>query len=210
MKAAAHLYRMPTAFAIIWSTRTCTRALFPLQVPPPKHPPSHCRSFWSGASKTVAGSMAAPYSTSVGELQDLVKSSNRILAVCGAGLSAASGLPTFRGAGGLWRNHEPTLLATVKAFKGDPGLVWLFYAWRRHLALQAKPNDGHIALAELAKKKENFLCLTQNVDCEFPLASFCFVMCLLPLRSPHCPLHRSPHSRRPSRGQAPPPPRQPV
>ncbi|KAF3766916.1 DHS-like NAD/FAD-binding domain-containing protein [Cryphonectria parasitica EP155] len=105
-----------------------------------------------------------PPSTSVKDFQDLVQSSDRILALCGAGLSAASGLPTFRGAGGLWRNHSATALATPDAFKEDPALVWLFYAWRRHLTLQAKPNAGHHALAELAKRKENFLCLTQNVD----------------------------------------------
>ncbi|KAI1121966.1 histidine phosphatase superfamily [Nemania abortiva] len=102
--------------------------------------------------------------TSIAECRELVDSSNRILVLCGAGLSAASGLPTFRGAGGLWRNHEPTSLATPAAFKADPALVWLFYAWRKHMALGAQPNPGHYALAEMAKKKENFLCLTQNVD----------------------------------------------
>ncbi|KAI1073428.1 DHS-like NAD/FAD-binding domain-containing protein [Whalleya microplaca] len=102
--------------------------------------------------------------TSISEFQELANSSNRILALCGAGLSAASGLPTFRGTGGLWRNHESTSLATPEAFEADPGLVWLFYAWRRHMALKAKPNRGHYALAELAKTKDNFLCLTQNVD----------------------------------------------
>ncbi|KAK3401597.1 DHS-like NAD/FAD-binding domain-containing protein [Sordaria brevicollis] len=91
-------------------------------------------------------------------------SANRILAICGAGLSAASGLPTFRGAGGLWRNYEATDLATPEAFAEDPGLVWLFYAYRRHMALQVQPNAGHYALAELAKKNPNVLCLTQNVD----------------------------------------------
>jgi NAD-dependent SIR2 family protein deacetylase len=105
--------------------------------------------------------------TSIAEFRELVDSSNRILALCGAGLSAASGLPTFRGAGGLWRNHESTSLATPDAFEADPALVWLFYAWRKHMALKANPNLGHYALAELAKKKENFLCLTQNVDGEW-------------------------------------------
>lgn len=60
--------------------------------------------------------------------QKLAKA-DRILAICGAGLSAASGLPTFRGAGGLWRNYEATDLATPEAFAEDPGLVWLFYAY---------------------------------------------------------------------------------
>ena len=93
-----------------------------------------------------------------------LESSNRILALLGAGLSASSGLPTFRGAGGLWRNHEATMLATPGAFATDPVLVWQFYSYRRHMALQAKPNKAHYALAELAKKKENFLTLSQNVD----------------------------------------------
>lgn len=92
----------------------------------------------------------------------------RILAVCGAGLSASSGLPTFRGAGGLWRNYEATSLATPQAFKRDPGLVWTFYAYRRHKALGVEPNGGHWTLAKLADKLgPDFLCLTQNVDSEY-------------------------------------------
>ncbi|KAI2602558.1 DHS-like NAD/FAD-binding domain-containing protein [Hypoxylon sp. NC1633] len=102
--------------------------------------------------------------TSVDEFKELLNSSNRVLALCGAGLSAASGLPTFRGAGGLWRNHQATSLATPEAFEDEPALVWLFYAWRRHMALRAKPNRAHYALAELAKKSDDFLCLSQNVD----------------------------------------------
>ncbi|KAL2132935.1 hypothetical protein VTI74DRAFT_3156 [Chaetomium olivicolor] len=96
--------------------------------------------------------------------------SRRILAVCGAGLSASSGLPTFRGAGGLWRNYEATMLASAEAFEADPGLVWMFYAYRRHMALRAKPNAGHYALAALAKRNPDFLCLTQNVDYLSPRA----------------------------------------
>lgn len=119
------------------------------------------RPFWTWHT-THAETMSPR--TSIEEFKELFNSSDRVLALCGAGLSAASGLPTFRGAGGLWRNHEPTSLATPDAFEEDPSLVWLFYAWRRHMALKAKPNRGHYALAELAKKKENFLCLTQNVD----------------------------------------------
>ncbi len=91
-------------------------------------------------------------------------SSNRILALLGAGLSAASGLPTFRGAGGLWRSHDAVSLATPEAFNVDPGLVWQFYSYRRHMALQARPNPAHYALAELAKRKEGFVTLSQNVD----------------------------------------------
>lgn len=93
-----------------------------------------------------------------------LQSSKRILALLGAGLSASSGLPTFRGAGGLWRSHEATTLATPEAFHADPALVWQFYSFRRHMALQAQPNKAHYALAELAKKKAHFLTLSQNVD----------------------------------------------
>ncbi|KAI9151878.1 NAD-dependent protein deacylase [Paramyrothecium foliicola] len=96
---------------------------------------------------------------------EALRGSRRILALCGAGLSASSGLPTFRGAGGYWRNYDATALATMDAFRSDPGLVWLFYGYRRHMSLRAEPNAAHYALAALARKKhDDFLCLTQNVD----------------------------------------------
>lgn len=91
-------------------------------------------------------------------------SSTNVLALLGAGLSAASGLPTFRGAGGLWRSHGAVSLATPDAFTRNPGLVWQFYSYRRHMALKALPNPAHFALAKLARKKKGFLTLSQNVD----------------------------------------------
>ena len=91
--------------------------------------------------------------------------SKRILAVLGAGVSASSGLPTFRGAGGYWRSYDATRLATPLAFRSDPGLVWQFYSYRRHMALNAKPNRAHLALAELARKKgKDCVTFSQNVD----------------------------------------------
>ncbi|EAT86125.1 hypothetical protein HBH56_026250 [Parastagonospora nodorum] len=96
--------------------------------------------------------------------QQHLNKSTRILALLGAGLSASSGLPTFRGAGGLWRTHDAVQLATPGAFQADPGLVWQFYSYRRHMALKAQPNPAHYALAELARKKPGFLTLSQNVD----------------------------------------------
>jgi NAD+-dependent protein deacetylase sirtuin 5 len=93
-----------------------------------------------------------------------LQGSTRIMALLGAGLSAASGLPTFRGAGGMWRTYDSVSLASPKAFCIDPGLVWQFYSYRRHMALNAKPNRAHLALAELANRRPGFLTLSQNVD----------------------------------------------
>lgn len=93
-----------------------------------------------------------------------LKQSTRVLALLGAGLSASSGLPTFRGAGGLWRTHDSISLATPEAFADDPGLVWQFYNYRRHMALSVQPNPAHYALAELARKMPGFMTLSQNVD----------------------------------------------
>ena len=110
---------------------------------------------------------AAKPSIPLGDLESFtvhLKSSTRILALLGAGLSASSGLPTFRGAGGLWRNHDAISLATPEAFQEDPTLVWQFYSYRRHMALQAKPNKAHFALAELARRRKDFITLSQNVD----------------------------------------------
>lgn len=73
----------------------------------------------------------------------------------------------------MWRNHKAMSLATPEAFRRDPGLVWLFYSYRRHKALQAKPNRAHFALAELARMRGRFLCLTQNVDGMFLFSDCC-------------------------------------
>lgn len=106
-----------------------------------------------------------------------LRCSTRILALVGAGLSASSGLPTFRGAGGLWRNHDAMSLATPEAFNADPVLVWQFYNYRRHMALRARPNAAHWALAELARTKKGdggkgMVVLSQNVDGIYPFFIF--------------------------------------
>lgn len=95
---------------------------------------------------------------------DYLKRSRRVIALLGAGISASSGLPTFRGAGGLWRTYDATDLATPEAFEANPDLVWQFYSYRRHMALKAQPNRAHYALAELARRNKDFITLTQNVD----------------------------------------------
>lgn len=88
----------------------------------------------------------------------------RILIITGAGISADSGLQTFRGEGGYWRNLDPTKLATPEAFAGNPKLVWEWYNWRRLQARNAQPNAAHLALAHLASSAREALLVTQNVD----------------------------------------------
>ena len=127
----------------------------------------HTSAFFSYIRLTRNMAYTAKPAISSADLESFsahLKSSTNILALLGAGLSASSGLPTFRGVGGLWRNHDATMLATPEAFDADPGLVWQFYSYRRHMALAAKPNRAHYALAELAKKRANFITLSQNVD----------------------------------------------
>ncbi len=87
-----------------------------------------------------------------------------VVVLTGAGISAESGVPTFRGSGGLWRNYRPEDLATPEAFARRPELVWEWYDWRRSLIARAQPNPGHQALAELERRKQAFLLVTQNVD----------------------------------------------
>jgi NAD-dependent protein deacetylase/lipoamidase len=91
-------------------------------------------------------------------------SSQRVLVVTGAGISAESGIPTFRGAGGYWRNHDPTKLATQSAFDSDPGIVWDWYRERREMIRRAEPNDAHRAVTRLSAGADEFFLLTQNVD----------------------------------------------
>ena len=87
-----------------------------------------------------------------------------IVVLTGAGISAESGIPTFRGPEGLWRNHRPEQLATPDAFNADPVLVWEFYAWRRGIIHQAEPNPAHHLLVEIERVSEDFTLITQNVD----------------------------------------------
>lgn len=93
-----------------------------------------------------------------------VASARRVLALTGAGVSAESGIPTFRGAGGLWRNYRPEDLATPEAFARDPKLVWEWYDWRRGLVAAARPNPAHRALAAFSTRHPELTLVTQNVD----------------------------------------------
>ncbi len=93
-----------------------------------------------------------------------LRAASRVAVLTGAGISAESGIPTFRGAGGLWRQFRPEQLATPEAFARDPVLVWQWYDWRRALVARAEPNPGHLALVELERCKDAFTLVTQNVD----------------------------------------------
>jgi NAD-dependent deacetylase len=88
----------------------------------------------------------------------------RVLVLTGAGVSAESGIPTFRGKDGYWRNLDPTKLATPEAFARDPQLVWEWYRERRQRIRNAQPNAAHEAIARLANHADEFLLVTQNVD----------------------------------------------
>lgn len=89
----------------------------------------------------------------------------RVLALTGAGVSAESGVPTFRGMDGLWEGHSVQQVASPEGFAADPELVWRFYSLRREAGLKVQPNPGHFALAALEKQLgERFLLATQNVD----------------------------------------------
>jgi NAD-dependent deacetylase len=91
-------------------------------------------------------------------------SAQSVAVLTGAGISAESGIPTFRGAGGLWNNYRAEDLATPEAFARDPRLVWDWYNWRREVIAKAKPNSAHQALVKLQIVKPKFTLITQNVD----------------------------------------------
>jgi NAD-dependent deacetylase len=88
----------------------------------------------------------------------------RVVALTGAGISAESGVPTFRGKDGLWRQYRAESLATPEAFARDPGLVWEWYDWRRGLIAPVAPNPGHAVLAAWEHRFKDFAVITQNVD----------------------------------------------
>ncbi len=95
----------------------------------------------------------------------LLRQAERVVALTGAGVSQESGLRTFRDAQtGIWAQYKPEELASPEAFARDPKLIWDWYAWRREAVKAVRPNPGHYALAEMARRIPNFTLITQNVD----------------------------------------------
>ncbi len=95
---------------------------------------------------------------------EILSSAKNVVVITGAGVSAESGVPTFRGEDGLWKNFRAEDLATPWAFRKDPELVWRWYDWRRGIIGKASPNPGHVAIKEMEDIFPEFLLITQNVD----------------------------------------------
>jgi len=91
-------------------------------------------------------------------------SARNVTVLTGAGISADSGVPTFRGVDGLWRTYRAEDLATPEAFERDPRLVWEWYNWRREILATKQPNEAHYALVRLEERANSFHLITQNVD----------------------------------------------
>lgn len=100
--------------------------------------------------------------------RELIKKCSKVVVLTGAGVSAESGVPTFRGAGGYWRKYQAQRLATPEAFRSDPSLVWEFYHYRREVVFTKEPNKAHIAIADFEKKLDSqgklLTVITQNID----------------------------------------------
>ena len=118
------------------------------------------RSFASGP----AGEVAAERSGDLDRAAKAIAGAHRLVALTGAGISAESGVPTFRGPGGLWRQFRPEDLANLDAFNRNPALVWEWYLWRRQRIAEVRPNPGHDCLARLERRLPMLTLVTQNVD----------------------------------------------
>jgi len=106
-----------------------------------------------------------PARSAISHARALLRAAERVAVLTGAGISAESGIPTFRDAmTGLWSQFRPEDLATPEAFAANPKTVWEWYAWRRERVMKVAPNAGHAALVALEKRTPHFTLITQNVD----------------------------------------------
>ena len=97
-------------------------------------------------------------------VKERVSGAESVCVLTGAGISAESGVPTFRGKEGLWKKFKPEELANVDAFMQNPALVWEWYSYRKKVISEVQPNPGHFALAEMQNLIRDFTLVTQNVD----------------------------------------------
>jgi NAD-dependent deacetylase len=112
-------------------------------------------------------------------LIERLRTARRVVVLTGAGVSAESGVPTFRDAQtGLWAKFRPEELATPEAFRANPGLVWDWYEWRRSLIRGARPHAGHLVIADWERRFPEFLLITQNVDGLHQVAGSCSIASL--------------------------------
>lgn len=102
--------------------------------------------------------------TELEQAREWLRQAQSVAVLTGAGISAESGVPTFRGSDGLWKEYKPEELATPEAFARNPRLVWEWYNWRRGIIKGAQPNAAHKALVRLETAKPRFTLITQNVD----------------------------------------------
>ena len=128
---------------------------------PPPGPPSY---IGRGSTPTPPAPEPTLPHPDLPRARELVAQAERVVALTGAGISAESGVPTFRDAGGLWRNFRPEELATIGAFERDPRTVWEWYEWRRGFLASCEPNEGHRALARFFLRRGEDGIVTQNVD----------------------------------------------
>ena len=105
-----------------------------------------------------------PNGLTILDVRKRIQRARSVTVLTGAGISADSGVPTFRGADGLWKNFRPEELASPDAFARDPKLVWEWYNWRRELLSSKEPNPAHHALVQLESILPEFWVITQNVD----------------------------------------------
>jgi len=133
----------------------------------PPHPHDPADGSKHARSRSADGSEHARSRSSDGiePARSLLAGARAIVVLTGAGVSAESGVPTFRGRGGMWKSRRPEELATPEAFATDPCTVWEWYAWRRSLIARCDPNAAHRALARLAlTRPDEVTLITQNVD----------------------------------------------
>jgi NAD-dependent protein deacetylase/lipoamidase len=104
------------------------------------------------------------HATALADLRARLAAARSVCVLTGSGISAESGLPTFRGIGGLWRTHRVEQLASPQGFARDPRLVWTWYNERRTAHKSVEPSPAHAALAEIERRVADFTLVTQNVD----------------------------------------------